>query len=380
MAQPVSYGLSFRDYYRIFRKRKFLILITFVIVLTATLYYGRKQTPIYQAASKIKLEQRQTVAGALLESSIPWSAGDPMESTAKIIESRPIAEKAAEHIGVSKEGMTAEERSAVIDEVHGAISTERVGNTNLITILATHADPQFAMKVANGTAEVFVQWDLGEKNKQARKVREFIENQLAAVEKQLHTSEDSLKSFKETESGADVMAPLSNQLITLKTQLAEILVRATEKHPEVVRLRRHIEEVEAQLKTIPGGETEYSRLIRDVKLNEQLYTLFKQKFEEARIAEAEKVSDISIVDYAMLPTAPLGGGKKVGLTLGIIIGLLLGSIAAFVVENIDIFRSGGGLETFNQGVLDTRHLLYFVVLTLGALYLAARILESRRWR
>ncbi|MBI4436018.1 MAG: polysaccharide biosynthesis tyrosine autokinase [Candidatus Omnitrophica bacterium] len=335
MAQPVAYGLNFRDYYRILRKRKFLILLTFVLVLTSTVYYGRKQTPIYEAASQIKLEQRQTVAGALLESSIPWSAGDPMESTARIIESAPIAEKTAEYMGLLKEGMTAEEREVAIGEVQGVVSTERVGNTNLIRIVATHADPQFAMKVANGTAEVFVQWDLREKNKQARKVREFIENQLTTVEKQLHVSEDALKSFKETESGAEVIAPLSNQLIALKTQLAELLVKATEKHPEVIRFKRRIAEIEAELKTVPGGETEYTRLVREVKLNEQLYTLFKQKFEEARIAEAEKVSDVSIVDYATLPTAPLGGGRRVGVILGAVIGLMLGFIVAFIVENID---------------------------------------------
>lgn len=35
---------------------------------------------------------------------------------------------------------------------------------------------------------------------------------------------------------------------------------------------------------------------------------------------------------------------------------------------------------FGQGVIDTRDLLYMVSLTVGALFLATRILESRRWR
>jgi len=35
---------------------------------------------------------------------------------------------------------------------------------------------------------------------------------------------------------------------------------------------------------------------------------------------------------------------------------------------------------FGQGLIDSRDVVYFVTLTFGALYLAARVLETRRWR
>jgi ABC-2 type transport system permease protein len=35
---------------------------------------------------------------------------------------------------------------------------------------------------------------------------------------------------------------------------------------------------------------------------------------------------------------------------------------------------------FGQGLLDSRDIIYFVTLTAGALFLAARVLETRRWR
>ena len=37
-------------------------------------------------------------------------------------------------------------------------------------------------------------------------------------------------------------------------------------------------------------------------------------------------------------------------------------------------------DEFGQGVLDSRDLVYFVTLMLGALFMATRILETRRWR
>jgi ABC-2 type transport system permease protein len=37
-------------------------------------------------------------------------------------------------------------------------------------------------------------------------------------------------------------------------------------------------------------------------------------------------------------------------------------------------------NNFGQGIVDSRDVIYFLSVTLGALYLATRILESRRWR
>lgn len=37
-------------------------------------------------------------------------------------------------------------------------------------------------------------------------------------------------------------------------------------------------------------------------------------------------------------------------------------------------------QNFGQGVIDTRDLVYFISITVGALYLTIRTLETRRWR
>ena len=336
MAQRVE--LNFRDYWRIVRKRRWVIIASVLICTLASLFTIRKETPIYQASAKIKVEQRKTLAGIILESSVQFSPGDPMENYARIIEGRPVAEGAAKRAGLLKPEMTDPEKEAAIDEVQGAVSTERVVDTNLIGIMATHEDPQKAKDIANAVAESFVEWDLSEKNKQARKTREFIEAQLEDVQKKLHDLEDRLTALKIARPTSDPASPLTAQLATLKAELSEFSTRATEKHPRIVLLKEQIQKLEGQISQIPGGgggDTEYTRLVRDVTLHEQLYTLFKQKFEEARISEAEKVSDISIVDYARLPSASLGGGKTMNTFFGGMIGLLLGFVIAFVTENLD---------------------------------------------
>ena len=339
MAQQIE--LNFRDYWRIVRKRRWVIVASIFLCTAVSLLTVHKEVPVYQAVAKIKVEQRTTVAEALLQASIPSSPGDLMENYARVIEGRPVAELAAKRLGLLKPEMTDSEGDGAIDEVQGSISTARVTDTNLIQILATHTDPQKASDIANAIAESFVEWDLLEKNKAARKTKEFIETQLGDVQEKLRLLEDKLAAMRGFSHSADPTSPSVSQLATLKAELTELSFRATEKHPHVVRLKEEIRRLKEELKQVPGGgdETEYTRLKRDIALHEQLYTLFKQKFEEARISEAEKVSDISIVDYARSPGAPMGGGRTMNTLFGGVIGLLLGFVVAFVTENLDTSMS-----------------------------------------
>jgi ABC-2 type transport system permease protein len=62
------------------------------------------------------------------------------------------------------------------------------------------------------------------------------------------------------------------------------------------------------------------------------------------------------------------------------VGMSLGDAEAPATRVLRAAGLGDHLNSFNAGLLDTRDLLYFVVIIVGALYLATRVLESRRWR
>ncbi|RKY43186.1 MAG: hypothetical protein DRP80_05935, partial [Candidatus Omnitrophota bacterium] len=58
-----EYELNLRDYIRIFRKRKLLIFLSFLIFTFLGYYYSTHQAPIYQAVTTVKIEERKTIAG-----------------------------------------------------------------------------------------------------------------------------------------------------------------------------------------------------------------------------------------------------------------------------------------------------------------------------
>ena len=82
-------------------------------------------------------------------------------------------------------------------------------------------------------------------------------------------------------------------------------------------------------------ELKYGILKRDLELNRELYDTIMSKLKEANITANVDVSNISLVEKALLPMSPVGPNKKRNLILGIFLGLLVGLGLSFSLENLD---------------------------------------------
>ena len=139
------------------------------------------------------------------------------------------------------------------------------------------------------------------------------------------------------EEGKKAAGSLQDKLSEMQFRLNELLQRYTDKHPAVLQLKDQISEMKSNMRQqgVSGEEMEYMRLLREDEANKKLYTMFKEKLEEARISEAQKVSDISVVDPAIMPTGSAGADKKSAIMLSGLLGLVVGVVLAFVLESLD---------------------------------------------
>ena len=329
-----QYELNLRDYLRIFRKRKFIIVITFLVVTITSFFYLSLQQPIYEASTTVKILERQSIAGLLTEW-IVYSPADIMESQAKIITGFPIMQKVALHLGLIDDTIPTSKIHSIAGGLQGSVTTETVKQTNIIRITATTGNAKESMDLANTVAQVYVEENLLEKRKQASTARQFIEEQLSQLEGRLKEGEEHLRKFSDEVKGIRLAEPIQKKLVDLEFQLVAFLQRYTDKHPQVIQLKEQIKDLEAQLAGFSGQELEYARLAREVEVNKKLYDMLKEKLEEARITEAQKVSDVSIVDPAVMPRSPVGPQKKTGILIGGIMGLILGIGLAFMFETLD---------------------------------------------
>jgi tyrosine-protein kinase Etk/Wzc len=160
------------------------------------------------------------------------------------------------------------------------------------------------------------------------------------------------------------VAGLATRLSDLEMQKRALLAENTESHPSVKLVQGQIDEVikklqatyeagissmakqeanigqnlaryEKQLIRLPESERGLARLMRLSKVNADIYTFLLQKHEETRIAKASTISNINIVDPAILPDEPVAPKKTKNLLLGLLVGLMAGIGLAFFQEYLD---------------------------------------------
>lgn len=329
-----TYELNIRDYWQIIQKRKFVLVSIFLLVLIPSIVYTNMQKPVFRSVATVQWIERKTVGGLLTEM-LTVRSGDPLSAQLRIATSLPILEKVVEELGLVRKDAAPDEITQKAKALQGSVSTDRISDTNIIRIIVNQSNPKAAAVIANRIAKVYIVENLKTKSEQSRSVREFIERQLVEVSKKLESSEELLARFKETEVPSGTGLPLENRLADLEIQRQNLLQQFTENHPDVKNIETQIKQTKEVLKTLPQKELEYNRLTREAELGAKLYRELKGKLAAARIAEAEQIADVGLVDSAVVPGAPVIPNKPLNYLLGIVMGLMLGLTGTFVFEQID---------------------------------------------
>jgi len=360
-----DFELNFRDILRIIRRRKRTVILFLIFVPLVFNYQLSKKKPIYKSTATIKIEQRKNV-GTILSEWVSWSPTDEMKTAAETIKTFFVGKQACIKMGLIDEESSASKIENVVGEILGSIETEVIPNTDLIKITATSFDPDKAKNIAQAISEAYIEFVFLEETKYAQQMKSFIEEELKTVEEKLTSDRKELKSFIETHgipyssigitgvSGSSIeglssfsstktpeisLMELQKQLVDKKTQLLSLLSRYTKEHPKVKMLKKEVERIESEInssfKKFSSNEEEFSKLFLNVKVSEELYTLFTKKLAEAKILESSVSKSVTIVNPPQTPSSPSYSQRGVGTIASGIIGLILGCLLAFIQENLD---------------------------------------------
>lgn len=132
---------------------------------------------------------------------------------------------------------------------------------------------------------------------------------------------------------ADVTADKLSQDLTNQFLSAQTHRLGLEKKLMVLQAERL--QLQRQLDRFPNLEQSLSQLLRERDEAIESLKLLQNKLEEARIAEAQLVSNIRIIEQAELPSSPSGPKKKVVLVLAIAAGMVLAIGIMLLLEIMD---------------------------------------------
>jgi succinoglycan biosynthesis transport protein ExoP len=99
--------------------------------------------------------------------------------------------------------------------------------------------------------------------------------------------------------------------------------------------QRVVNEYLEKLKAIPPKEVELARLTRQFELDDNIYKMLMEKYEEVRISEAGKLGNVKIIDPAQVPKEPVGPRRKLNILFGGLLGLALGIGLVLLMEYMD---------------------------------------------
>jgi len=240
-----QYDVDLRDYWRIIRKRKAIIIL--MVLLVGVCSYGfaklNEPVPLYQADSAIKIERTTTMADFFMGGFLSQSEG--LTTHAYILTSFPVLEQTAKLLGRLPKNLTAQDirnsqsHMSVIQRLKSLITAQQQVGTNIINIKVISQDPQEAALVANTIARAYQNYNVQEKNRKTFETKAFIEKQLQLTNSQLKQAEVELQSFRE-----------GYALISMDAQTRNTLDRLYNLEAAYEKIKKQKDEVLAQLQLL----------------------------------------------------------------------------------------------------------------------------------
>ncbi len=234
---------------------------------------------------------------------------------------------------------------------------EKGKKTGVIQIEVQGTDKAVIREALDALTAAWVRQNVSRKTEEAEKTLEFVSSQLPLLKSNLDEAELRLKEHQsktgkvdlgiEAQALVDRAAELEKQITTLELQRSELLQRFTREHPNVVALRRKMQSLqtekrtlETQARSLPETELASVRLSRDVKVANELYVLLLTKAQEIGVVKSGTIGNVRVIDPAVTAPRPVRPRKGMTLLMSLMVGLGLG-VALTLVR-----------RTLNRGVDD----------------------------
>lgn len=229
----------------------------------------------------------------------------------------------------------------------------------IISLSYEDTDPLRAANVANSFIEELNRVNRENLVSKARAMREFIEARLDESVRDLTNAEEEFKAFQlehnaisldeQIKASINAIAGLRGQLILAEIELGVMKKSLSPDNARFKNQEFRIQQIKMQLSKLEKGDPaledssilnvpmteapelglQYARLLRELLIQETIFKLLKQQYEQAKIQELRDTPTIQVLDAARPPekksgpfrvsSSILGGILSFGLTLFFVI-------------------------------------------------------------
>jgi tyrosine-protein kinase Etk/Wzc len=249
-------------------------------------------------------------------------------------------------------------------------ASEKGMKTGILQLSLEGSEPEKITKILNTIAQVYVQQNIERKLQEVGNMLDFVNSQLPTIKANLEAAEAKLRThYKkygtvnvelETRTLLSQLAEVEKRISSLELVEVQYKRQYTRENPHLIAFEKQLNQLKNErtlftkrISQLPKAEMNLVKVMRDVEVAREVYSLLLNKAQELKIAKAGIIGNVYIVDPAIIPTEKIKPKKRLIIGAALILGLFLGVFMAFLrkamhvgIESADIIEQRLNLPVY----------------------------------
>ena len=419
-------------YLRVILRYRRMVAAVFLSVLGLAALKSFTTRPVYRAEAEILIERENpavlTFKGVTDVNERGW-ADDYYQTQYKLLQGRSLARKVVEELRLQDDpefaggGRASETVDAAVDAFLDRLTVQWIRNSRLVTVSFEAHRPELAAQAANALARVYIQQTMASRYETSAEASRWLARQIEEQRKKVGQAEVSLQALREKEGIVNIderralvdqrlrdlgstltglksqrvqkeallremretrdleelpeamrstlIGALRVDLARLERQMAELKERYLERHPEVLKVQKQIDETrraitaeaarivrvaendlaaaaaqeravataldaaKAESLDLQRRGVEYDSLKRELEAGQDVLNSLLARLKQADVAQELQSSNLRVADPATTPRGSVRPRRLLDLLIGLLVGAGLSVGAALLRDHLD---------------------------------------------
>lgn len=234
--------------------------------------------------------------------------------------------------------------------LRGMVAIEPVRGTKLVDISATGTKPELTARIADAVAETYARINLERRRNLTAGGIEWIQNELGKMEEKIQVAQRKLQGFLEQYPDVDFspeqqstllqrIQALNGALTDTRKERIETETRLRPQHPKIRELQAKEQELrlalfEQEQRALEANRLsiQHNALQRELETSERLYNILLTRMKQLSVEEGLETNNVQIVDFAQVPSRPVGPPRRARTATSALLGLIIGCGLALLRE------------------------------------------------
>lgn len=344
--------MELSKYWNIFRSFYWLLILGLVLGGVAGYFSSSRQTPIYQASTKVLITRGQQ--SSYSSDYYYYSDRQLAQTYIQLLSTQPILDAIAQRLHTND---------------IGSVSAAQIGDTSIVQVTGLHTDPRLAADVVNMAVAVLIEQN---ENLQAGKysaTEESIQTQVNQVQEQIGSLQAQIDQLS-AKAVEDQLTQVEAQISTLQAEISDIQIRIQNASPTAspyqgaaptltADAQLSLSQDQARLAQLQPVLSLYqqvytnlvvlgqpaqtgtsdlngtSQMQSTLELYRQIYLQLLSNLENVKLAKMQNTPNVSQLERAEVPLMSISPRPLRTALLGATVGLILCVGGIFLISYLD---------------------------------------------